>query len=457
MHFKLSIISLGILSLVSGSVIAETGTNHAHHHLKHTHHHLKHVSQQLEPPLINPYHYKDGPPVCIISQKTMTLEAMTQNSGRAMPTPCNPYWFDRIQFSGGITIDAGKFGDRTVGNPPVVGSKGQGYLGENTSRVSVNDAYLNMKATVNDWTSAFVSLSYIYASNFYSPAYQATPNNLILDSNNGQVNVQQAFMRFMNPDETPVFVELGQEFQDYGRYELHPITESMTQSLTETLRTSLKVGYLSNFGLNGSVAIFQDPIAKHGSSTKNYNYIGAIGYQWPSDSFGINIGGAYLYNFFGVNAVGNTESFSGGVQFPSAVYNKRVSSVATYLDVNVNPVIVAFRYTTTTDYLSPLDLEASSANPTEGAKPWAASVEADYGFVGWCRDQSVYLGYQISRQTVNLNLPRDRYMVGYTIEVIKNATLAAEWDHDLAYSVAQGGSPQGNTNLFSLRAAFTFA
>ena len=57
-----------------------------------------------------------------------------------------PDWFNRIGVSGGANFDAHW------------GSRHKGYEGENSQRLSLNDAYLNVGATVNDWTKAFAGI-----------------------------------------------------------------------------------------------------------------------------------------------------------------------------------------------------------------------------------------------------------------------------------------------------------
>ena len=143
MNLKLVVASMSVLGLVSCPVIATA--NHA----KHKHHH-KVMKQEVH------HDYKDmgalpakDEPACVISQASVVLDGMNQNMGRSMPNPCNPGWFNRIQVSGGINVDVGKFGNRNTN-----------YMGENYQRFSLNDAYLNLAADINEWVKAFASLSY---------------------------------------------------------------------------------------------------------------------------------------------------------------------------------------------------------------------------------------------------------------------------------------------------------
>ncbi len=57
-------------------------------------------------------------------------------------------------------------------------------------------------------------------------------------------------------------------------------------------------------------------------------------------------------------------------------------------------------------------------------KPWAAGLQAGYGFDVWGKSQNVYLGYQASRETAGLNLPKNRWLAGYGIDIVKIPCLA---------------------------------
>jgi hypothetical protein len=415
--------------------------------------------------------YKDmGLPLCTVSANEKTMIEMNQNIGRSLPNPCKPGWFDRIRVSGGVNVDMGKWGNRN-GN----------IMGENYQVLSLNDAYVNFDGKVNDWTMVFASISYNTATVAANPAiynhvgaaeYSAAYSNNIGNAAGGTntVQVEQAYGRFGNFDVSPVYLQIGKSFQDFSRYEIHPITRSMTQVLSETLATSAKLGFIEQ-GFNGDIYVFNDPISKIGSSATATNYGLALGYDQNDETFGWDIGGAYLYNMMGVNDVAwSVTNFTGNG------YNKRVGGMAFYGDVNYGPFMLSARYTQSVQRFSVDDLTKNGYNnvcfalcgnigngaqitPTlnaTGAKPWAAGLQAGYGFDVWGKSQNVYLGYQASRETAGLNLPKNRWLAGYGIDIVKDTMLGIEWDHDQQFATGNGG--QGNvTNLVSIRAAAKFS
>lgn len=465
MKLKLVVASMSILGLVSCPVFAATTSkNKQRHHKKVMMKHHRMVKRS---------DYKSmgvlpvAAPVeaCALTEEAILLTEMTQNVGRSLTNPCAPGWFNRVGVSGGINVDIGKWGNRNAN-----------YMGENYQRLSLNDAYINIFAVINDWAHAFASISYNTATindvssnvSEYSSAYS---NNVVSGATN-TLQLEQAYATIGNFNMSPIFLQVGKQFQDFSRYEIHPITRSMTQVMSETLATSIKLGFIAD-GFNGSVYVFDDPIPEffHSSTTTNYGV--ALGYDQQGCDFGWSVGAAYLYNLIGVNDVAyNIEQFNRvtGTAFEDfAGYHSRVGGVALYADVNSGPFYIGARYTQATDNFNPLDLPengvadlvgATYGNPVlataSGAKPWSAGIQANLAFDAWlCMNQNFYIGYQTSREAAGLYLPKHRYLAGYNVDVWKNTNFGIEWDQDRSYSTSDGGNGN-NTTLVSLRAAVKF-
>jgi hypothetical protein len=460
MKLNLVVASMSVLGLVmvSGPVSAAT------HHVKHKRHHVEHDYKDMAV-------MKDkDQPVCTISQNTVIMDGMTQNYGRSMPNPCNPGWFNRIQVAGGVNVDIGHWGNRNMN-----------YMGENYQRVSLNDAYLNIAADVSDWAKAFASLSYMTATTNVNPGvfnarglaeYSAAYANNIKGTGNNTVQLEQGFATIGNLDASPFFVQVGKSFQDFSRYEIHPITRSLDQVLSEVLATSLKVGFIAS-GFHGSIYGFDDPVAKVGTNSSTTNYGATLGFDAPSDSLGWDLGVGYLYNLVGSNDVAYAiQNFNGGTG-----YKNRVGAGNVYADVNSGPFSIGARYTAALQNFSTLDLPqngfgnvvapaavfggvgsglpTATVAGTTGAKPWALAVKAGYGFDAWGKTQGIFLGYQASSQAAGLNIPKYRWLVGYSADMFKNNNWAVEWDHDGSYSATNGGSGN-NGNLVTIRSTVKF-
>jgi hypothetical protein len=509
MNFKLVVASMSLLGLISCPVFAATDTNTAsdtatntatdtatdtttttptktrHHHKMMRHHRMQHVKhetkaqerleekrevkreerreerreekmheEKMEAAHVS-YKGEAAPVVCTINQATIIMDESTQNWGRALPNPCIPGWFNRVHLSGGANFDFGKWGNDSVM-----------YEGENDQRFSLNDVYLNISADINEWTKAFMSISYNDATSTggidsgtygYSAVY---PTN--------RLNLEQAYATFSNFDVSPFYLQGGKEFVDFSRYEIHAITRSMTQVLSESLRTQAKLGFIVPMGFNGSISVFDDPINKIGKSTSKTNYTIALGYDQPNDQFGWDVGAAYIYNMIAAQDVAH-----GVTNFTGGGYNSRAGAVALYGDANSGPFSVGARWTAAVQRFNPMDLPKNGFADTtpapffgsgvtvdadaSGAKPWAAGIQVGYDFEAFaCRKNNIYLGYQTSRESSGIGLPKNRWLGGYAVDLFGKSTIAAvEWDHDIGYSVSNGGNGR-TTNLVSLRVGVQF-
>jgi len=319
MNLKLVVASMSILGLVSCPVLAANGAKHKHHH-----HHAKAMKHHVHQVEARP-DYKDmgSLPVeaCGLSQSGMVLDQMTQSIGRAMPNPCGKDWFKRVQLSGGMNLDLGKWGSRNAGR------RATGYMGENYQRLSLNDVYVNVAAEINEWTKAFASVSFSNPTQVmggtantgeYSSAYS---NNVQNAATTSPIQIEQAYVTFANFNTSPVFIQAGKQFQDFGRYEIHPITRSMTQVMSETLATSAKLGFVVPMGLHGAVFVFDDPIARITRTAKTTNVGASLGYDQVYDSIGFDLGAAYLYNLVGVNDIANAiGQFTGNLGYTSCFW-----------------------------------------------------------------------------------------------------------------------------------------
>lgn len=397
-----------------------------------------------------------GALVCQPDPYQPLLDRLSQNVGRAMPSDtCKP-----IAFAGGINFDT-MWGNRRLG-----------YMGENTQRFALNDAYLNVVGNVNDWTTAFASISY---SNFrealvdafttagqrpgiYSSAYTTSiPGTSVTSLQTSGLDLEQGIITVKNWNYAPVYLQLGKQFQDFGRYTIHPIVRTMDQVLSETLQTSAELGFIVPMGVHGDVFVFNNPMRKTSQSHTQTNYGVTLGYDNINDAFGWDIGAGYMYNMTGVNDVAyGVGAFNGTGQ--GGTFISRVGAADVYGDINSGPFNVGVRYVTALQHFNIADLGNNASGivaSTHGAKPWAAGITAGYGFNYWDRNQMVYLGYQGSSDAINLFLPENRWILGYGIDFWKNTNVGLQLTHNNDYSASDGGTGE-SSNEVGLRVAVKF-
>jgi hypothetical protein len=448
MKLKLVVASMSVLGLISGAAFADTTTTTT----KHKHHkkmHQAHVAQShdykamgglaVQPTAVS---METSPAV---DQYSAIYDSMSQNAnrGKAMPD-----WFNRVGVSGGVNFDA-HWGNRDLR-----------YVGENVTRLSLNDGYLNATANVNDWTKAFVGLSYNSASGLYNVGY--TSNNITnFGQSSDKLNLEQAYVTLANYDVSPLFLQVGKQYTDFGRYTIHPITRTMTQVLSESLATSAKLGFITKMGLHGQVYAFDNNLVRSTQGHTKSVYGAALGFSQPNDQLGYDVGVGYMSNMLGVNDIATIVNFNRVTTGLGSTFVHNVGAVAVYADVNSGPFNISGRYTTSIQRFNPTDLSTqggklgANAMAESGARPWAADLTAGYGYNAMGKNQNVYVGYQTSNNAVNLLLPKNRWLVGFGVDMWKNTNLGLEVAHDTAYSSGNGGTGSSN-NTIGARASVKF-
>lgn len=442
MKLKL-VVAMSVLGLISSPVFADTQTTQPTQ-TKHKHHHHKKTHKVSHQAVVETHDYKAMGALPVVQQVDnyqIIYDAMGQNSTRAKPMPD---WFNRIGVSGGVNFDA-HWGNRS-----------QQYMGENSQRLSLNDAYINFASTINDWTKAFASTSFSSTTNPITNVlgYSTTGQYSTVYTNN-RLNLEQGYITVANYDVSPVFLQVGKQFTDFGRYTIHPLERTMAQVLSESLQTSAKLGFITRMGLHGQIYAFDNPVRQNGNNHTKTVYGAALGIDMPNDQLGWDVGVGYMSNMTGVNDVAN--NFLSVAGAPST-FTHLVGALAVYGDVNSGPFSLGARYAGAIQNFSPADLSTTQnqVGPQySGAKPWAADITAGYGFNAMNKNQNVYLGYQTSKNAASLFLPSNRWLAGYNIDMWKNTNVGIELGHDTAYSSGNGGS--GNsTNTIGVRGAVKF-
>jgi hypothetical protein len=363
-----------------------------------------------------------------------------------------------ISFAGGIATDVHTF------------NLSKGYAGENNERISLNDAYVDIDGHVNQYVKAFISLSYDGASGESTHHHNGSTNGFRIYERPGAydisahpdaLDVEQATITLSDFDNQPVFFQIGKQYSDYNRYTIKAIERTMTQVLTQTLRTSGELGFVTRMGFHGTVIAFDDPdrvsglaadgTAANPSGHSTFIYGASFGFDQPNDTLGWDVGIGYMSNMTAANDV--AAAVNDGNANGTMVH--RVGAIAVYGHVNSGPFTLGANYATALSKFNAVDIAKDTTN--NGAKPRALDLKAGYGFNYWCKNQNVYLGYQKSWESAQIPLPSSRWLLGYGINVLPNTELGAELGHDIAYNQSQSGTKNSdNSNTLGLRAEVKF-
>lgn len=385
-----------------------------------------------------------------------TLEVISKHENR--PTQASEMWNKHIRLSGGIAVDykvAGSLGNESA-EDQAAASTPSAFTGVNVKRFGINDAFLNVDAMVNDWVSARVGLSYTAVTENYEFSHNFGTNR--------NFNLDQAYVTMSNFEKSPFYFRAGQQYFDFGHYDLHPIAKSFTQVLTEVNDIGLQVGFIDNTGFNGSVFVTELPYQKREDDgmvhrhRKGLGYGGSVSYgiKDVNDSFDVHGKLGYLSNITMLDAyVRNANDGNSG---HNGSYEDTVRAVSANLGIVSGPFDVNAAYAGAMNKFSNNDVEQRVG---KGGRPNAFELNAGYKFNYYDHDHKVVLGYATSSEASSMGLPKDRYYVDYNVEVYKNTNFTLEYAHDKDYGTSDlgtdGESRTGkNFNVVTARLAVNF-
>lgn len=340
-----------------------------------------------------------------------TINQLNQSSDGDQATKLSIDWAKYVSFNGGLYVDA-KAGDQTYETE-----------GENSNRLSVTNAHLTVNGKPNSWTNLTIVSNYSGASSTYIP----NPDEAGTNSNNSNIDnplyVDQAYATFGDESRYPVFAQVGKQYLPFGQYTINPIIKSLGQILTETNATDAQVGFAVPEGLYGSAYTFENPVNATGSNKDTYPYNGGVvlGFKKNNEDLKFDLGMGYMNNMSGVNSIANyidQEAAQSG-------YVSSVSALAPYFSFQTGPFGINLDYVTA---LSRFDKSALAydLNSVDGAKPSAFDLQTSYAFNRYNMNHVLFVGYQVSDQASALDIPKKRYVSGYTIYPLTNFMIEAE-------------------------------
>ncbi len=310
-------------------------------------------------------------------------------------------------------------GDRTDGTPSTPSLElnglieaGWGHLvpfsGSPKSEWGINTLELMLTLKPHPWITAQASLD--YEDNGRVPPYLDVAHILA------------------GPPNGSWFLDLGQLYLPFGRYDTHMVSDPLTLNLGETRDITAALGFEWE-GLFGAAYSFSHA-DRTGDTGKLDEWGAELGYAGKP-------GGSVLTLALGYNSdLGNSNTLRYLVA-PSA----QISGIAFSILRETGPWTFIGEVVSATRPFGPDAGEALA-----GQSPSAWMLEVDYDFEFLDKGAQLALGYQGSSEALALDLPKSRGLVTFNLGLYQGTTLQLEWALNQDYDESAGGTGKtGNT------------
>lgn len=330
-----------------------------------------------------------------------------------------PTWYRNIEIAGLIEVEASYLSP---------------YEGDSESDIVLATAELGIRSQVNDWVEAGISFLY--------------------EQNETDLEVDTAYLTLGNADASPLFLTAGQVYVPFGVYETNLVSDPLTLNIGEARETALQLGFEQS-GFSGSLYVFNGDNKVKGKDRVE-GWGANLGFGQESDDLSWSVGAGYI------NDLGDSDTLH------ESINDNRVAGAEIDPDLSIDPTdrtggwtlnaAASFgpfsligEYLSATDRFDPASLDFKD----RGARPSAWNIEAGYSFSLLGRESVAAVAYQGTREALALELPKERWLLGWSIEIFDRTSLGLEWARDRDYSARDGGTGK-SADTFTAQLAVEF-
>lgn len=346
-----------------------------------------------------------------LNQQIAALKSEYENPS-ALQEGTEGLFHDRLIFSGGIMSQL------QVSN----GTGPSNFNGQGTKTLSLNTAFIDLHGILTTNWSAFTSVSF-------------SPGQVNTEGTYGGVDFEQAYVSYVKRfSDTRLSFDLGKQYVPFGVYEHHPITNSLTQVLDETVKESAVLS-LSHAPFFGSVYMFNAQGSLQGPDATGDSAI------VPNQIYngGVELGAINKQGFFGYDldfGYNNNLAESEQIYALMPTTTHRVGAYAAHVMFSIGDLGLLGDGAYAATNFSSQDATYNGS----GAQPWAYGLEINYRVPLFSRPGTLAFDYQGSGQALFLNLPRTRYDLNYTYSINHYVSMVAEFIRSQDYGKSAAAS-----------------
>lgn len=270
------------------------------------------------------------------------------------------------------------------------------YAGESSSDIAVATVELIIDSTINEKITTHILL-----------LHEEDETSLEVDEASISINVDKGFN-----------ITAGQLYLPFGNYETNMISDSLPLEFAEARETAIQLDYETG-PVSSSFYIFNGDVLENGADDS----IASMGLNIAYATDDMTIGFSYTNNLTDGDLITDTTG---------TVIDAYVSGMSVYATASFGKTSVFVEHISAIDAFDAADLTFNAT----GAKPTATNLEAGFEL----NDAVIAVAFQASSEAVDLGLPETRLLLSYSMEIMKETSLAFELASDSDYSVADGGS-----------------
>lgn len=230
----------------------------------------------------------------------------------------------------------------------------------------------------------------------------------------------------------------GRMYLPFGNFETNAISDPLTLELAETKEAAIQFAYGIG-GLNTSVYLFNGDSANSGDD-KAEIYGVNLTYTVEQDNFSYDLGLDFISSIADSN--GLTDGLD-NLGTDITALNDYVAGAAVHANFWLGANNLFVEYVQAVDTFADGELDFKG----KGAQPAALNIEYGYALELSEKEIQFALAYQVTDESVALELPKTRIILAASFDVVENVGLGIEIATAKDYKVKDGGSDEDTTTL----------
>ncbi len=309
-------------------------------------------------------------------------------------------------------------------------SNSDGWGKANVNDINLATLALDISAPIGSWATANINF-------FYE------------DNDTDILPIDQAFLEFSNPEQSPLFFTIGRTYVPFGNLSSNMVSYPITFTLADTREDIALAGLSFDNGLHTSIYTFSDDVAKMG---KNHEMNFGADLAYVDDNF--DLGVAYISN------MGTSTTLQDLIASnPQGYIQKYIPGVRIHAIANMEPFSLIAEYISALDPFAAYELTQVT---DKTLKPRAYNIELAYNFTLAGKEATFALGYQGSKDMyfdlATTDLFEKAWLASLAFNLNENTSLSMEWRRANAYQLVKSGlnNAYKAEDLFQLLLSYEF-
>lgn len=316
--------------------------------------------------------------------------------------------------------------------------------------INLTAAELDVLANVNRWASAFMAITYNYASP--NQGSRVSASNIHLD---------RGFLTVGNFNEEPFYSTIGQFNVPFGEYSSFMITDPYVKTMAKTKQRAFLLGF-HKYNLTLAGYIFAgDSYIDNNNTVNNFGFNAK--YEFNTAVVKGRVGAGFIKNIADSQGIQETDFLSSlppgafrGFSYDSIGAGQKYENLQHQVPaVDLNAALTFYQhYTLNAEYVTalrsfaPIDLSYNG----NGALISGLNLEAGVSFTVFGRPSTIAAGVEKTWEALGLNLPKYGFVSEISTSILRDTVEKIEYRHDISYNSSDtasgGGMMQPITNNY---------